>query len=150
MNQSIGEVSYGLCASLSTGGSNCDLDKVNVERDASTGALAGSICSSKLQTVTVNSSMVGCNVSVGNGSTGGGCLLTSEEYSRSKRLSVTSGQSETASATVSLSYSVGISNGDDASIKALAGSILGYRDACVSNAGSSSLDCGRFLYVWSV
>lgn len=55
VNQSIGEVSFGLCTSLSTGGSQCALDKVNRDdRDgASMGVLAGSICSAKLHEVVI-------------------------------------------------------------------------------------------------
>lgn len=113
VNPSIGEVSFGLSTSLSIGGSGCHLDKMSIDRDASNAALAGSITgSSKMQET-----------------------LSMGGPSSNKRFSVTSSehQSETASNTISFSErcSTNLSLGDDASTKALAGSIVGYKDVCI-------------------
>ncbi|XP_054724744.1 E3 ubiquitin-protein ligase RNF19B-like [Uloborus diversus] len=116
VNPSIGEVSLGMSASLSLG-SGSHLDRIALNRDresdresASNVALAGSIASASLMA-------------------GAGKLEVQADVSSNKRFSLSS-HSETASATVSLSErSANMSLADDASTKALAGSILGYRDS---------------------
>ncbi|XP_035210248.1 E3 ubiquitin-protein ligase RNF19A-like isoform X1 [Stegodyphus dumicola] len=115
-NPSIGEVSLGMSTSLSLG-SGSHLDRIALNRDresdresASNVALAGSIASASLMA-------------------GAGKLEVQADVSSNKRFSLSS-HSETASATVSLSErSTNMSLADDASTKALAGSILGYRDS---------------------
>lgn len=116
VNPSIGEVSLGMSASLSLG-SGSHLDRIGIIRDrdsdresASNVALAGSIASASL--------IAG----------GAHKLEVQADVSSNKRFSLSS-HSETASATVSLSErSANMSLADDASTKALAGSLLGYRD----------------------
>ncbi|GFY50786.1 e3 ubiquitin-protein ligase RNF19A [Trichonephila inaurata madagascariensis] len=110
VNPSIGEVSLGMSASLSLGSSS-HLDRITMNQDreddpesASNVALAGSIASASLM--------------------GAGKLEVQADVSSNKRFSLSS-HSETASATVSANMSLA----DDASMKALAGSILGYRDS---------------------
>ncbi|GIY12976.1 e3 ubiquitin-protein ligase RNF19A [Caerostris extrusa] len=111
VNPSIGEVSLGMSASLSLGsGSHLDRIALNQDREddpesASNVALAGSIASASLMG-------------------GAGKLEIQADVSSNKRFSLSS-HSETASATVSTNMSLA----DDASMKALAGSILGYRDS---------------------
>ncbi|XP_042908054.1 E3 ubiquitin-protein ligase RNF19B isoform X2 [Parasteatoda tepidariorum] len=109
VNPSIGEISLGMSASLSLGsGSHLDRIALNQDRDndpenASNVALAGSIASASLMAAK---------------------LEVQADVSSNKRFSLSS-HSETASATVSANMSLA----DDASMKALAGSILGYRDS---------------------
>ncbi|XP_076371195.1 E3 ubiquitin-protein ligase RNF19B-like isoform X2 [Tachypleus tridentatus] len=103
INQSIGEVSFGMSTSISMG-SGSHLERIGLipESDgesASNTALAGSIASSSLTTTQK--------------------LEVQVDISSNKRLSLSS-HTESVSANLSLA--------DDASTKALAGSLLGYRD----------------------
>jgi len=116
VNESIDEVSLGPSTSLSLG-SNYHLDKVEIDQDASTGALAGSFASaSKMHEV------------------------IQIDFLSNKRFSMTSSgqQSETASNTLSFNYSANMSLGNDASTKALAGSFVGYKDVCIGTTPTDS------------
>lgn len=108
-NPSIGEMSFGMSTSVSMG-SGSHLDRVGGDRESSSNApLAGSIASASASNK----------------------LEVQADISSNKRFSFSS-HSETASATVS--FSERSANYDDSSIRALAGSIAGYRDG----AGSAS------------
>lgn len=114
VNPSIGEVSLGMSTSLSLGsGSHMGMmrDRDSDRESASNTALAGSIASASLAGNIAHK------------------LEVQADVSSNKRFSLSS-HSETASATVSLSErSANMSLADDASTRALAGSLLGYRDA---------------------
>lgn len=102
-------------------GSGSHLDRTGADREsASNAALAGSIASavttSALETTRLD---------------------VQADLSSNKRFSFSS-HSETASATVSLSEkSANLSFLDDASTKALAGSIVGYRDVCIGTSNAA-------------
>ena len=116
VNPSIGEVSLGLSASLSMG-SGTHLDRVGDRETASTAACAGSIASGTLSTAHK--------------------VELQTDASSNKRFSLSS-HCETASATLSFGdRSANISYMDDASIKALAGSINGYKEAVIGYAANS-------------
>ncbi|XP_076354639.1 E3 ubiquitin-protein ligase RNF19B-like isoform X1 [Tachypleus tridentatus] len=125
VNPSIGEVSFGMSTSISMG-SGSHLERVDLIREsdresASNTALAGSIASATLAT---NASQK---------------LEVQADISSNNRLSLSS-HSETASATVSLSErSANLSLADDASIKALAGSLLGHRDTVEVHVDAQSM-----------
>ena len=133
-NPSIGEMSYGMSASISMG-SGSHLDRVGGDRDSASNApLAGSIASASASNK----------------------LEVATDVSSNKRFSFSSGQSETVSATVSFSErSANLSNYDDSSVRGLAGSIAGYhRDGhhTVTSSGSAAVtpvevhvDCGDGL-----
>ncbi|XP_013777466.1 E3 ubiquitin-protein ligase RNF19B-like isoform X1 [Limulus polyphemus] len=123
VNPSIGEVSFGMSTSISMG-SGSHLERVGLIRDsdresASNTALAGSIASASLAAAQK--------------------LEVQADISSNKRLSLSS-HSETASATLSLSErSANFSLTDDASTKALAGSLLGYRDTVEVHVDAQSM-----------
>lgn len=104
-----------MSASISMG-SGSHLDRVGADRESSSNAaMAGSIASAS------NSNK----------------LEVQADISSNKRFSVSSGHSETASATVS--FSERSANFDDSSIRALAGSIVGNREGASSAAGGTSI-----------
>ncbi|RWS08678.1 E3 ubiquitin-protein ligase RNF19B-like protein [Dinothrombium tinctorium] len=107
VNPSIGEVSFGMSTSTSMG-SGTHLDRVGADREsASNAALAGSIASA-------------------NACIAGPLKLDVQSDTCSHKRYSLSSHSETASATVSLSErSANYSIGDDASTRAMAGSIVG-------------------------
>jgi hypothetical protein len=117
VNPSIGEVSLGMSASLSMG-SGSHLDRIGSDREnSSTAACAGSIASGSLS----NAHKVEIQADV----------------SSNKRFSLSS-HCETASATLSFGdRSANMSLMDDASIKALAGSINGYKEATIGYCANS-------------
>lgn len=116
-NPSIGEVSFGMSASLSMG-SGSHLERVGLIRDSDR--------ESASNTAIAGASLTGSIISSMTNATTGHRLEVQADVASNKRFSISS---ETASATVSLSErSATLSVADDASTKGLAGSVLNYRD----------------------